>query len=46
VIPLKDDNPTRTVPFVTVAIIAVNVAVFVRGLFLLRRRRAGARWFA
>jgi len=34
VIPLKDDNPTRTVPFVTVSIIAVNVAVFVRGLFL------------
>jgi membrane associated rhomboid family serine protease len=34
VIPLKDDNPIRTVPFVTVSIIAVNVAVFVRGLFL------------
>src|SRR6266704_4438771 len=28
-IPLKDDNPTRIVPFVTVALIAANVAVFV-----------------
>jgi len=27
-IPLRDDNPSRTVPFVTRAIIAVNVAVF------------------
>jgi len=29
VIPLKDDNPTRTVPFVTVALILANSAVFV-----------------
>ncbi len=28
-IPLKDDNPTRTVPFVTYGIIAANIAVFV-----------------
>ncbi len=28
-IPLKDDNPTKTYPFVTVALIAVNTAVFV-----------------
>ena len=28
-IPLKDDNPTRTTPFVTVALILINVAVFV-----------------
>jgi len=28
-IPLKDDNPTRIVPFVTLALIAANVAVFV-----------------
>ncbi len=27
-IPLKDDNPTRTVPFVTLALILANVAVF------------------
>ncbi len=27
-IPLKDDNPTRTVPFVTVALILLNVVVF------------------
>ncbi|MGB2870175.1 MAG: rhomboid family intramembrane serine protease [Bacteroidota bacterium] len=27
-IPLKDRNPTRTVPFVNIAIIVVNVAVF------------------
>jgi membrane associated rhomboid family serine protease len=28
VIPLRDDNPTRHVPFVTLAIIALNVIVF------------------
>lgn len=28
-IPLRDDNPSRTTPFVTVAIIAANIAVFV-----------------
>jgi membrane associated rhomboid family serine protease len=27
-IPLKDENPTRTTPVVTVALIAINVAVF------------------
>ncbi|MGD0111383.1 MAG: rhomboid family intramembrane serine protease [Armatimonadota bacterium] len=27
-IPFRDDNPTRTVPIITIAIIAVNVAVF------------------
>jgi len=27
-IPLKDDNPTRTFPFVNIALILVNVAVF------------------
>lgn len=26
--PYKDDNPTRTVPFVTIAIIALNILVF------------------
>jgi membrane associated rhomboid family serine protease len=34
VIPLKDDVPGRTVPFVTVGIIAVNVAVFLYQLSL------------
>jgi rhomboid family protein len=29
VIPFKDDNPTRTFPFVTIAIIVLNVAVFI-----------------
>lgn len=28
-IPLKDDNPTRTIPFVTIAIIAMNILVFI-----------------
>ena len=28
-IPYKDDNPTRTTPFVTLIIIALNIAVFV-----------------
>ena len=28
-IPIKDDNPTRTFPFVTVLLIAANVAVFI-----------------
>jgi membrane associated rhomboid family serine protease len=29
VIPLKDDNPTRITPFVTVSLILLNVAVFI-----------------
>jgi membrane associated rhomboid family serine protease len=33
-IPIKDDNPTHTFPFVTLAIIAVNVAVFIFQLSL------------
>jgi membrane associated rhomboid family serine protease len=33
-IPLKDDNPTRTFPLVTIALIAVNLAVFVWELLL------------
>jgi membrane associated rhomboid family serine protease len=28
-IPIKDDNPTSTIPYVTVGIIAVNVAIFI-----------------
>ena len=33
-IPLKDDNPTTTTPFVTVGLVAINVAVFVYELML------------
>lgn len=33
-IPLKDDNPTKTFPFVTIAIITVNIAVYVYQLTL------------
>jgi len=33
-LPLKDDNPTRIVPFITVSLIALNVAVFFWTLFL------------
>jgi membrane associated rhomboid family serine protease len=32
VIPYKDDNPTKTTPFVTLVIIALNIAVFVMQL--------------
>lgn len=31
-IPFKDDNPTRTVPFVTVALIVLNCMVYIFGL--------------
>lgn len=33
-IPLKDDNPTKTFPFVTIAIISVNIAVYIYMLTL------------
>jgi membrane associated rhomboid family serine protease len=33
-IPLKDDNPTRSVPVVTIALVVVNVAIFVWELLL------------
>src|SRR5881397_3881096 len=33
-IPLKDDNPTRTFPIVTISLIVVNVAVFLYELIL------------
>jgi membrane associated rhomboid family serine protease len=33
-IPIKDDNPTSTFPIVTIAIIAINVAVFIFQLML------------
>jgi len=28
-IPIKDDNPTKHFPFITIIIIAINVAVFI-----------------
>lgn len=33
-IPLKDDNPTRTFPFVTIFIIAANIAIYIYQLTL------------
>lgn len=33
-IPLRDENPTRTVPFVTISIIAINILVFIYEIFL------------
>lgn len=33
-IPLKDDNPTETTPYVTVALIAINIIVFIYQLSL------------
>jgi len=38
-IPLRDHNPTRTVPFVTVTIIIANVAVFLYQIDLLSHSR-------
>lgn len=32
-IPLRDDNPTRTVPYVTIGVIALNGAIFLAELF-------------
>jgi membrane associated rhomboid family serine protease len=36
--PLKDDNPTTITPFVTFALIAINVLIFVYQFFLLEPR--------
>lgn len=33
-IPIKDDNPTRTIPFVTVALIVINSAIFLYQMML------------
>ncbi|HEV8199498.1 MAG TPA: rhomboid family intramembrane serine protease [Candidatus Polarisedimenticolia bacterium] len=33
-IPFKDDNPTRLVPYITIALLLLNLAVFVRLLLL------------
>lgn len=33
-IPIKDDNPTRRFPIVTIALIAINIAIYVYTLFL------------
>ena len=34
ILPIKDDNPTRTVPFVTVALVVVNFAIYFYQIFL------------
>ena len=39
-IPIKDDNPTHTVPFVTILLILANVAVFVYQVSLGREAQA------
>jgi rhomboid family protein len=39
--PLKDDNPTRTFPFVTIALIVVNATVFLYELILPPTLREG-----
>ncbi len=41
-IPLKDDNPTQAVPFVTIVLIAANVAAFVWEMSLPTADRAAA----
>jgi membrane associated rhomboid family serine protease len=41
-IPVRDDNPTRSVPFVTISIIAANVLVFFFELSLRSEHRANA----
>ena len=38
-IPLRDHNPTRTVPFVTASIILANIAVFAYQIDLLTQDR-------
>jgi membrane associated rhomboid family serine protease len=37
VLPLYDDNPTRTKPFLTWALVALNVVLFLAGFVLLRQ---------
>lgn len=39
-IPLKDDNPTRTIPFVTISLIAMNILVFIMQLMYQGNREA------
>lgn len=39
-IPLKDDNPTRTIPFVTISFIAMNILVFIMELMYAGDREA------
>ena len=38
--PIRDHNPSERTPYVTLALIALNVAVFLAGLFLLQSDRA------
>lgn len=41
-IPLRDENPTRTVPYVNHALVAINIAVFFYQMLLLYEGGAGA----
>lgn len=41
-IPYKDDNPTRTFPFVTIGIIALNILIFIWQIF----SEGGLQWSA
>jgi membrane associated rhomboid family serine protease len=45
-LPLKDINPTSRTPMVTIALIAINVAVFVYELSLGIEHTSGVAWFA
>ena len=40
-IPIKDDNPTKHFPFVTIIIIALNIAVFIYQLSFGNRMDSG-----
>lgn len=43
--PIRDHNPSRRTPYVTLALIALNVAVFLSGLALLQTDRALALFY-
>jgi membrane associated rhomboid family serine protease len=45
-LPLRDENPTRRFPAVTVLIIALNVAIFVFQAFSPQGLDGGVAWFA
>jgi membrane associated rhomboid family serine protease len=34
ILPIKDDNPTRTVPFVTISLVVLNSAIYLYQMFL------------
>ena len=43
--PIRDHNPSERIPFVTLSLIAINVAVFLVGLALLQDQRALAQFY-